>query len=209
MTIEAMKNLPPEQRTLVDEGDDDVAIVTAPKRADREIKPVYKSIRNHMIEKAASLNGYPYVTISRITKLDKEWETDVCGWSTTTKKLMSGYLSTGRGDIDEFIKAFEGTGIGLIVAFPRCPTMAKDGTYNAIDVSGNPMPFINVDEVPLANKDDFIPFMVIRQGRDEQGNIQYGELIGNPYPVLSPYIARELTKAIMGVDDHGQPVEEN
>lgn len=208
MTVEEMKRLPPSMRTVVGSEDDD-EIVVAPKRANREIKPVYKSIREHMLEKAVALNGYPYVTVSRIVKLDKDWETDKFGWSTTTRKLMAGYIHSGRGDVDEFIKAFEGAGIGLIVAFPRMPTMAKDGTYNGFDIHGEPMPFINVDEVPLANRDEFQPFMVIRDGRDENGKMKFNELRGNPYPTFSPAIAKELTKVIQGVDDTGAPIKKD
>lgn len=190
----------------VDDGDEtkDV-LITAPKKEAPKFR--YKNIRDHMIEKAGALNGYPFVTISRITKLDPEWETDKFGWSTTTRKLMQGYILRGRGDKDEFIHLFEGTPIGLIVAFPRMPTMAKDGTYNAFDIHGVPMNFINVDEVPLANAEEFKPFIVIRQGRGPDGKMQYGEMQGNPYPMFTPGVARQLAKTIMCVDDNGQPVQ--
>ena len=210
MTVEQMSQLPPDQRKLVDDGDDSKdVIVAAPKNANAP-KPRLASLTEHMMKKGAALNGYPYVTVSRIVKLDRAWEDQKDGWSTTTRKLAIGFMRHGHTDVEEFIHAFEGTPIGLIVAFPRMPTMAKDGTYNAYDVHGNPMNFINVDEVPLADVDNFQPFIVIRQGRDPKtGKWVFGQMVGDPYPKFTPGVAKELAKVIMNVDDNGQPIEQS
>ena len=210
MTVEEMSRLPPDQRKLVDDDDDSSkdVLVAAPK-VEGAPKPKLKSLTEHMMEKAAGLNGYPYITVSRIIKLDKAWENDKYGWSTTTRKLAIGFMRHGHTDVDEFIHAFEGTPIGLIVAFPRLPTMAKDGTYNGYDVEGKPMPFINVDEVPLANADAFQPFIIIRQGKDPKtGKFMFSQMVGNPCPQFTPQVAHELAKAIMNVGEDGQPVQE-
>ena len=137
-----------------------------------------KTLLQELVECARALNGYPYVSASMLTSLPE----DESKYSLLTQTLILGFLLQGGKSVEDFKKAFVGTGVVFIQAHKGLPTLGEDGLYSGYDPDHHKIKTINVKRLMLcSDPKDFKPIIVARRGRDENGKMTFGKLEGDPY----------------------------
>ena len=93
-------------------------------------------IRLAMIEYAKRMNGYPYISASRIERIPGK--DDKAMKSMLYEQLVINYLmkTPDPNALDDFEKRFCNGQIVFFQAHASCPTMGVDGLYNSRDLNG-------------------------------------------------------------------------
>lgn len=165
-----------------------------------------RTIEDICIEELKHLNGYPYIGVSRPMTFNENAKTyKEMSW--LVQHLLDCYILTGRGNQEEFKKAFIGSPIVHLYAFERMPTLADDGCYNPIDVFGKGMKSVHIREYPLIKADNFKPFIVIKQRDPETGVISFGKIVGDPYHNVTTDEAQAVKEALQG-EENKSPSEQ-
>lgn len=139
-----------------------------------------------LMDAANRFNGYPYLAVCNIKEYNDK---DEASHSSLVREIRSAYILTGRGNLDEFVKAFVGAPIAYVRAYARCPTMAKDGCYTCLDIEGKPIPYKVVAEYALRDAEKFGPFILVKQGPGKFGIIE-----GDPYHKVTKEEAAAVIK---------------
>ena len=184
-------NTPETPTTQPEKKEEEEQLIVAPQHE----KPKTRNLLEICIEYARKFNGYPYISCSLLRTYDDTNE-DPSVTSNLAKKLRMGFLMTGRTDKEEFIKRFVNQPIVYIQAHAEMPTLAKDGCYNNINIHGKPFKSYNVSEHIILKPEEFVPFIVVKQGSDKFGKIE-----GNPYR----NITKEEAAAVMHMNQDPEP----
>lgn len=159
-----------------------------------------KDLEAICINYAKASNGYPFVGAFMLKSFNEEAKNykEMSWWA---QGLFNSYISTGRGSKEEFVKHFVGSSIVYIFAFERMPTLADDGCYNPIDVFGKGFKSIRFNEQICLNPETFKPFIVVKQ-RDEQGNVTFGRIVGDPYCNINKEQAEAIAKLLQTPEEN-------
>lgn len=140
--------------------------------------PKTRNLVDICIEYAKRMNGYPYISCSLIKSYDDTNE-DPSVTSNLVKRVRMGFIMTGHGDKDEFVKRFVNQPIVYIQAHAEMPTLAADGCYNNINIHGKPFKSFNMSEHVILKPEEFVPFIIVyKDGK-------FGKIEGNPYRTIS------------------------
>lgn len=168
----------------VKEGDE---IIWAPQR-----KKV-SDLLQKLIDILKRYNGYKCVSVCKLDKFNDDPKQEKGTTSALARKLLVGYLMTGRGRKEEFMKNFVGAPIAYVQVHWDIPTMAEDGCYDDVDIKGKPIKTISAAEYMLVEPEKFEPYLLVRQGTDKIAIIK-----GNPYRKITKEDAKAITEALQG-----------
>ena len=163
----------------------DGEIVWAPQR-----KQV-SDLLGKLIDILKRFNGYKCVSVCRLTKFSDDPKQEKGMTSGLARRIFVGYIMTGRGSKEEFMKNFVGAPIAYVQVHKEIPTMAEDGCYDELDVNGNPNKTISAAEYMLVEPEKFEPYILIRQGPDKVAMIK-----GNPYRKITKEEAQALVEKL-------------
>lgn len=104
------------------------------KREEELRKNGSQDIRSVLIEYAKKYNGYPYISASRIERIPEKPEKP----SFLLDQLMVNFMARNPASgLQDFKETFASGRLVFIQAHVSCPTLCKDGLYNALDPNGN------------------------------------------------------------------------
>ena len=106
-------------------------------RAKKDMQDGNVDIRLAMIDYAKRMNGYPYISASRIERIPPKDAKH--GKSFLYQQLVINYLmkTPDPNALDDFERRFCNGKLVFIQAHKECPTMGIDGLYNAMDLNGH------------------------------------------------------------------------
>lgn len=106
-------------------------------RARQEMKDGNVDIRLAMIDYCKRMNGYPYISASRIERIPPKEAKH--GRSFLYQQLVMNYLmkTPDPNALDDFERRFCNGKLVFIQAHQQCPTMGIDGLYNSMDLNGH------------------------------------------------------------------------
>jgi len=178
---------------------------TAPQAAGQEQEPQEDEIiwapqrkkvsdlLQKLIDILKRYNGYKCVYVCKLDKFNDDPKQEKGTTSALARKLLVGYLMTGRGRKEEFMKNFVGAPIAYVQVHWDIPTMAEDGCYDDVDIKGKPIKTISAAEYMLVEPEKFEPYLLVRQGTDKIAIIK-----GNPYRKITKEDAKAITEALQG-----------
>ena len=172
-----------EQEQEAKEGE----IVWAPQR--KQVSDLLQKL----IDILKRYNGYKCVSVCKLDKFNDDPAQVKGVTSALARKLLVGYLMTGRGSKEEFNKNFVGAPIAYVQVHWDIPTMADDGCYDDVDIKGNPIRTLSAAEYMLVEPEKFEPYLLIRQGPDKVAMIK-----GNPYRKITKEEAEAIRDKLQG-----------
>jgi hypothetical protein len=168
-------------------------IVWAPQR-----KQV-SDLLGKLIDILKRFNGYKCVSVCRLTKFNDDPKQERGITSGLARRIFVGYIMTGRGSKEEFMKNFVGAPIAYVQVHKEIPVMAEDGCYDELDVNGKPNKTISAAEYMLVEPEKFEPYILIRQGPDKVAMIK-----GNPYRKITKEEAQAVVEKLQGPSEEDQ-----
>lgn len=165
----------------------DGEIIWAPHR--KQVSDLLKKL----IDILKRYNGYKCVSVCKLDKFNDDPAQGKGVTSALARRLLVGYLMTGRGSKEEFTKNFVGAPIAYVQVHCDIPTMADDGCYDDVDIKGNPIKTISAAEYMLVEPEKFEPYLLVRQGPDKVAMIK-----GNPYRKITKEEAEAIRDKLQG-----------
>ena len=162
-------------------------IVWAPQR--KQVSDLLQKL----IDILKRYNGYKCVSVCKLDKFNDDPKQEKGTTSALARRLLVGYIMTGRGNKEEFMKNFVGAPIAYVQVHWDIPTMAEDGCYDDVDIKGKPIKTISAAEYMLVEPEKFEPYLLVRQGTDKVAMIK-----GNPYRKITKEEAKAITEALQG-----------
>lgn len=162
-------------------------IVWAPQR--KQVSDLLQKL----IDILKRYNGYKCVSVCKLDKFNDDPKQEKGTTSALARRLLVGYLMTGRGNKEEFMKNFVGAPIAYVQVHWDIPTMAEDGCYDDVDIKGKPIKTISAAEYMLVEPEKFEPYLLVRQGTDKVAMIK-----GNPYRKITKEDAKAIAEALQG-----------
>lgn len=170
-----------------DQGQKEGEIVWAPQR--KQVSDLLQKL----IDILKRYNGYKCVSVCKLDKFNDDPKQEKGTTSALARRLLVGYLMTGRGNKEEFLKNFVGAPIAYVQVHWDIPTMAEDGCYDDVDIKGNPVKTISAAEYMLIEPEKFEPYLLVRQGHDKVAMIK-----GNPYRKITKEEAKAIAESLQG-----------
>ena len=162
-------------------------VVWAPQR--KQVSDLLQKL----IDMLKRYNGYKCVSVCKLDKFNDDPKQERGTTSALARRLLVGYLMTGRGSKEEFMKNFVGAPIAYVQVHWDIPTMAEDGCYDDVDIKGKPIKTISAAEYMLVEPEKFEPYLLVRQGTDKVAMIK-----GNPYRKITKDDAKAIAEALQG-----------
>ena len=144
------------------------------------------SYTGRMLQIAKSMNGWNYISVSRIEKYVNEDQGKLGKTSALVRAIIKNFIfgqimHKQKPNVDEFVKTFVGQPVIYVQAHKAMPTMAADGVYDAVDINGKTIETRAITEFVLTDEANkaFKPFVLVKS-REGIGMIE-----GNPYHQFS------------------------
>ena len=144
------------------------------------------SYTGRMLQIAKSMNGWNYISVSRIEKYVNEDQGKLGKTSALVRAIIKNFIfdqimHNRKPNVDEFVKTFVGQPVIYVQAHKAMPTMAADGVYDAVDINGKTIETRAITEFVLTDEANkaFKPFVLVKS-REGIGMIE-----GNPYHQFS------------------------
>lgn len=144
------------------------------------------SYTGRMLQIAKSMNGWNYISVSRIEKYVNEDQGKLGKTSALVRAIIKNFIMDQiirkqKPNVEEFVKTFVGQPVIYVQAHKAMPTMAADGVYDAVDINGKTIETRAITEFVLTDEANkaFKPFILVKS-REGIGMVE-----GNPYHQFS------------------------
>lgn len=144
------------------------------------------SYTGRMLQIAKSMNGWNYISVSRIEKYVNEDQGKLGKTSALVRAIIKNFvmdqiIRKQKPNVEEFVKTFVGQPVIYVQAHKAMPTMAADGVYDAVDINGKTIETRAITEFVLTDEANkaFKPFILVKS-REGIGMVE-----GNPYHQFS------------------------